>query len=250
MLSKLYLCMQEISLRTDQEIFHAVGWGIFPSRDIPTNFNFGSVFYYLVETMPQLEPTDPNITECDDANPSTSDKENSVQITISDPFEDAECKEIRCSKKLRRGLQYVKSGFVRNVHDVLTDRVHLYKGQVRASMNAQAYLVKVAVSQVSGSIMKCVCDDKCPVRALGRCSHISAVLLYVLMHKNLNGPEGKQSVFIANIFFSTTFVSSFLYNLNYYFNTIYPTKVYSGIFIWVSLGRGILFVSATPIFLT
>lgn len=122
---------------------------------------------------------------------SSGEKEEEDIVTISDPFLDAECKEIKFCKKLRRGLQYLKSGYVRNVQDSLPDRAHLYRASVRASMVDKAYTVKVALSQVSGSVIKCCCDVSCPQKSLGRCSHISALLLFILLHKNLEGPEGK-----------------------------------------------------------
>lgn len=136
--------------------------------------------------MPQMENTEEGSN-----GESSGDEEVEEEIQISDPFEDAESKAIKISKKLRRGLVYVKSKYVRNVQDALTDNIHLYKGLVRASMNKKAYGVKVALSQISGSVLKCSCDITCPQKGLGRCSHVAALLLHILLHKNLNGPAGK-----------------------------------------------------------
>ena len=150
--------------------------------------------------MPQLE----DFVQLSDDDVSSGDEEDVEVIEVSDPFDQAECKEIRMSKKLRRGLQYVKSGYVGHVHDSLPDRIHAYKALVRASMNAVAYEVQVAISQVSGNIVRCKCDSVCPQNALGRCSHISALLLFILLHKNLNGPEGKCTILI--LFFAVPYL--------------------------------------------
>lgn len=135
--------------------------------------------------MPVMEGT----VFSDDA--SSGDEEEEETVKISDPFLDAECQAIKLSKKLRRGLQYVKSNYVQKVQDTLPDRVHVYQGSVKASMREKIYNVKVALSQVSGSVIRCTCDIICPQKSLGRCSHISALLLYILLFKNLNGPQGK-----------------------------------------------------------
>lgn len=140
--------------------------------------------------MPDME----DIVQLSDDDFSSGDEEVEEVIAIGDPFEDGEYNEIRFSKKLRRGLQYVKSGFVTHMEDTLPDRIHVYKCVVRASMKEKAYSVKAAMSQVSGSIVRCSCA--CPQSALGRCSHISALLLSILLHKNLNGPAGKLFIFI------------------------------------------------------
>lgn len=160
---------------------------------MPSMFNFGSVYYFLVETMPQME----DITSISDGD-SSEDEEQEI-ISIEDPFEESEGKVIKSSKKLRRGLQYVKSGYVRNVKDCLPDKVHFYKSQVRASMRERAYIVKAGISQISGTIFNCACDDACPQSTLQRCSHISALLLFLLLHKNLNGPLGKSATFRKEI---------------------------------------------------
>ena len=120
-----------------------------------------------------------------------SGEEEDVVTTISDPFESEDWHAIRKSKKLRRGMEYVKSGYVVAVEYCFPDRFHVYKGHVRASMDKEAYWVKVALSPISGGVIKCVCGDKCAESALGRCSHVSALLLYILIHKQINGCGGK-----------------------------------------------------------
>lgn len=160
------------------------GWDKFPSKDIPRNFNFGSVYYYLVESAPIYAGEDQSESE------SSGDEEEIEVIKIRDPFEDHENDNMLRSKKLRRGLMYYKSNFIRDCKDTLEGQVHHFKGHVRASMNMDAYWVHVAVSQVSGSIIFCRCDKNCSL-TLGRCSHVGAMLLYILGHTRLNGYDGK-----------------------------------------------------------
>lgn len=160
------------------------GWDTFPSRDLPKNYNFGSVYYYLVETMPQYE-------EEDGEEESSGDEDVVTTIEIQDPFDNDENDLMLRSKKIRRGLTYYKSNFIRSVKDTIVDRVHYIKGHVRASMNKTAYWVKIALSQISGSVAYCECDKECAGGALGRCSHVGALLLYILGHMKLNGYSGK-----------------------------------------------------------
>lgn len=129
----------------------------------------------------------------EDACDSSGDEEEPQITVVSDPFESYENEEIRNSKKMRRGLLYVKSKYVGDMKDCLKDRVHYFQGKVRASMNLEAYTVYVAISQTSGMVLSCKCVS-CPVRALCRCSHISAVLLQILLHVKLNGPGGEYMV--------------------------------------------------------
>ena len=169
----------------DAAFFPHHGWELFPSRDIPNNFTFGSIFHYLVETMPQYVGED-----CSEASDSGSSEEEVEEVVqIGDPFESYEGKEILGNKKLRRGLQYLKSDFVLEVQDCYPHRYHFYRARVRASMKKKFHWVHVALSQISGSVIKCTC--LCAQRALGRCSHVSAVLLFILRHARLNGLSGK-----------------------------------------------------------
>lgn len=170
------------------DYFPKHGYDVFPSRDIPINFNFGSVFHYMIETMPNYKSSTDLDSDSSDSSDSSDEEEEQV-IKIRDPFLDGESQEIRRSKKLRRGLLFVKSKFVTGVQDCLQGQLHYYKGHIRASMEKTAYWVHVALSHVSGSVIKCTCD--CVQRALGRCSHVCALLLQILLHVRLNGYGGE-----------------------------------------------------------
>lgn len=121
-----------------------------------------------------------------------SDEEEDVTLVevVMDPFADrAVSEEVLKYKKIRRGLMYVKSGFVIGMKDCHPDLYLLYKAHVRASMDQKAYWVHVALSQMSGRVVKCTCE--CCQRSLGRCSHIAGVLLSILAHVRVNGYGGK-----------------------------------------------------------
>ncbi|KAK3931102.1 Alkaline nuclease, partial [Frankliniella fusca] len=164
--------------------FPSRNWDTFPSRDIPLSFNFGQIYNYLVETMPEYH-------ELGDLSAiSDSSGEDDVVESIADPLDDIESECRQRNKKVRRGLQYVKSGNIRKVEDCREGKYYFIKAQVRASMELKAYNVMVAISQISGSVWKCICDDACPQSTLGRCSHVSALLLYLWSHIRLNGHAG------------------------------------------------------------
>lgn len=115
-----------------------------------------------------------------------------VNVNISDPFDSTETDEMLRSKKLRRGLMYLKSNHIRSCKDTVEERLHFFKAHIRASMDKDAYWVHVAMSQVSGRVIYCTCQ--CVQRALGRCSHVGALLLFILRHIRINGFQGMVNV--------------------------------------------------------
>ncbi|KAK3917994.1 Serine carboxypeptidase 1 [Frankliniella fusca] len=142
------------SLLQNSALFPETGWDPFPSRDIPQSYNFGSVYYYLVESMPQYQ--DPSMINSGEESVSEEEDEENVEvIELGDIFEDLDNKAVMSSKKIRRGLQFLKSGYVRGMKDCLPDRFHFFKGHIRASMEKKAYWVKAAISQISGNILRC-----------------------------------------------------------------------------------------------
>jgi hypothetical protein len=136
----------------------------------------------------------------DSESESSGDEADTSTVEVQDPFLSSERDAMLRSKKLRRGLQYVKSGYVRGVQDCQPNQYNLYKGHVKASMDSRAYWVHIAISPISGSIFKCTCDNTCPQKALGRCSHISALLLFLLAHIKVNGYGGKCACFLFQLF--------------------------------------------------
>lgn len=152
---------------------------------------------------------------------SSGDDEVVETICLQDPFDVEESKCIQNNKKVRRGLQYLKSGYIRKVQDCREERYYFAKAQVRASMDCKAYNVMVAISIMSGSVWKAVCDDACPQSALGRCSHVSALLLFLWSHIRLNGYGGMSFV-----------ISLILKNVKSYYNVLKCKIIY--IFFYMS----------------
>lgn len=166
----------ECTQLTQQELqFPSRGWQTFPSVSIPSMFNYGHIYFYLVESMPTL------IEELD------SDCEEPRGL-CADPF-DEENQSINEVQVLRKGLRYFKSNFVRSVQDICEGRCYFVKAQVRASMLMVAHNTSVAISLRSGTVHKCKCT--CVAQSLGRCSHVCAVLLFIWSHIRLNGYGGK-----------------------------------------------------------
>ncbi|KAK3918027.1 Ubiquitin carboxyl-terminal hydrolase 36 [Frankliniella fusca] len=154
-------------------------WSPFPSISIPPHFNFGHIYFYLIETCPTL-PND------DDSEVSEADEQE-----VLDPLDD-EYQTINGVKVLRKGLNFLKSKYVRAVENCSHGRCYFVKASVRASMEKRAYEVTIAISHRSGSIHACTCE--CIQQSLGRCVHVSSVLLYLWSHVRLNGNGGKSIV--------------------------------------------------------
>lgn len=128
-----------------------------------------------------LQPDDSSSDDSADETPIVK------EVLAKDPFEDPKCKALLHAKLLRRGLQYVKSGWVKGLVDCADDRYHYVKAHVRASMDPEAYWVYVTLSKITGAVCQATCGYPCPASADGRCSHVSAALLQILAHVRLNG---------------------------------------------------------------
>ncbi len=134
------------------------GWIAFKPESLPQLFNFGHVYHWLVESIPNVA-ADSDTSHCND------DPCDSSYTTL---------------KQLTRGRQYVTSGFI---HDILSqssnDLVH-FKTKVDASMKKDLYNVTVSMSKISGAIKDASCH--CKASSLCRCSHIAALLLKLTDH--------------------------------------------------------------------
>lgn len=141
------------------------------------------MFHYLIESRATLQ--------CDESSYEDSEDEEITDVYINDPFDNHKCKQFMRSKVLRRGLQYVKSGWIKGLQDCDSDRYYYVKAHVRASMDAHAYWVYITISKITGGVCQATCGYPCPATANGRCSHVSASLLQILAHVHLNGYQCK-----------------------------------------------------------
>ena len=139
-------------------------WKTFPSRDIPNNFNYGTIYYYLLESI------------------QFKDHDGGDQ---SDESSDANLSHMT-SKPLRKGQQYVDSNNVVNVKDNTAKNSYYLKAGVLPSMQAtEPYRVHVTISNNSGQVLDGSCE--CKASALGRCSHVGALLLFLWKHVKTYG---------------------------------------------------------------
>lgn len=122
------------------------GWKKFPSVSIPKHFNHGYIYYYLVESV-----------ECD-SNSSDDDCEDDVHT----------------SKPFTKGMNFFRSGHVKNIHDVSCKGHYFVKASVLASYSQHSYNCIVTLSESSGSIIEGTCT--CSASGMGRCSHVAALL--------------------------------------------------------------------------
>ena len=89
-------------------------------------------------------------------------------------------------KPLCNGRKYVYSGFVNELTDTKTDNYYYVKAHVWPSMNTDfPHKFLIVLSVKSGAVVHASCDP-CKASALGRCSHVVAVLLSLVdrVHKH------------------------------------------------------------------
>ena len=106
------------------------GWRKFPSRNLPRNFNYGHVYYHLIESVSGVYV----------------DVSDSVTKESDDECEYSESQGTVTSKPFKKGVYLLKSGFVHDSH-------------VHHSMKAQLPLnVEVYISNISGYVKSGKCD--------------------------------------------------------------------------------------------
>ena len=142
----------------DQTCFHVSvpqnGWQVFPSRNMPSMFNYGHVYFYLVESVVNMNlPSD-----------ARTDGEDFVDCT---------------AKPLKKGRTLLNNGFVENVQDNTTNSGdYVLRGHVHHSMkNLLPLSVTMVISGCSGNIKKALCT--CKASSFDRCAHLSALLVYL-----------------------------------------------------------------------
>ena len=134
------------------------GCRLFPSKNLPANFNYGHVYFYLVECAAKAS----NTADCSD-----SDEDNLYN----------NCDTVT-AKPLKKGRDLLRSGFAENVQDNFDEiKYEFYvHAHVQHSMKNMLPLnVNVVISDISGYVKVAMCD--CKVSALGRCAHVAALLL-------------------------------------------------------------------------
>ena len=140
------------------------GWRTFQSQDIPVLFNCGHIYHYALESIKTV------VTES--GHQDDEDEEGLGHTT---------------AKPLKNSRKYVDSGFVHDMMDTKTEE-HFLKAHVWPSMrNELPHNVLTILSVSSGAVIHASCDP-CKVSALGRCSHVVAVLFSLLDHVNEQGP--------------------------------------------------------------
>lgn len=83
-------------------------------------------------------------------------------------------------KPFKNGQRYLDSGFVYDVSDNKTVKNYFIRAHVWSSMKNQLpHNLLVILSVHSGAVIYALCES-CKADALGRCSHIVAVLLKLL----------------------------------------------------------------------
>ena len=129
-------------------------WKTFPSQQIPKYFNYGQIHEYLMSSC-----------VFEDDNKENDNESNKIDYSTS--------------KSLKRAQQYFDSGHVIDMEDSVsvTSNIYCFKSLVQTSFKSVKYPVQVIMHRNSGKIILGTCE--CKASALGRCSHVAA-LLYAL----------------------------------------------------------------------
>ena len=118
------------------------GWRLFPLKNLPANFNYGHVYFYLVESAAKAS----NIAESSD-----SDEDN-----LYDNCDTVTAKPLK-------GRNLLNSAFVENVQDNFNEIKHEFyvRAHVQHSMKNMLPLnVNIVVSDISGYVKVAMCDCK------------------------------------------------------------------------------------------
>jgi len=90
-------------------------------------------------------------------------------------------------KPMKNGRKYVDSGFVHDVMDTQNADHYFVRAHVWPSMRTELpHNVVVIISVNSGAVLHASCEP-CRASSLGRCSHVVAVLFYVLDYVQKHG---------------------------------------------------------------
>lgn len=96
----------------------------------------------------------------------------------------------RGAEKISRAAKKIfNSKFVKRVMDSELRGNYFVKAFVRATMRKQEYFTYVVISTNSGSVVDAKCE--CDAQALKRCSHVAALLFYIVDHANKHGYIGE-----------------------------------------------------------
>ena len=140
------------------------GWCSFQSQDIPSLFNCGHIYHYALESIRTIV----------------------VHHNQNDEEDDQGLGHMT-DKPLKNGRKYVDSGFVHDLMDAKTNEFYFLRAHVWPSMKSDLpHNVLIVLSVASGAVMHASCEP-CKVSALGRCSHVVAVLFTLLDHVEKNG---------------------------------------------------------------
>lgn len=177
---KYFMFLQMLGVR--RNTYPVTGWGTFPSVDLPPMFNWGHVYFYLVESAPEYNPDpDPDLElqECNEAMKIAATKGGVTGVS-------------------RKGLALLRSHKILNVKDQRREGLYYVMAEVQRSMKIDCCYPAAIFSVASGSVRECSCD--CKQQAMGRCSHVTAMLLGMVQHIESNGHSGLHIMIFTIIF--------------------------------------------------
>ena len=138
---------------TDVPLLTYCGWKIFPGYpdDVPKHFNRGHIHHHIVESVQFINEED-------------------VKDDSDDDIDD-----LHTAKPLKRGETFLKSKNILKVEDCAKSGHYFLKAKIMASYSTTDYYVTITLSQASGFVRDASCT--CKASAMGRCSHVTAILL-------------------------------------------------------------------------
>lgn len=147
-----------------------VGWKNFPSKNIPSTFNYGNIYHYIVESVQNM----PSVQDVEDCDTNCDDNRDRV--------------DLHTAKPLRKGKTFFTSGHVQNMKDNENTDFYFVKCTVQASLAPSTYYnVSCTMSKSSGYIADASCT--CKASRMGRCNHVSGLLYAVLDYTEKFGTD-------------------------------------------------------------
>eukprot|EP00112_Aurelia_sp_Birch-Aquarium-sp1_P016363 Seg3703.1 transcript_id=Seg3703.1/GoldUCD/mRNA.D3Y31 product="hypothetical protein" protein_id=Seg3703.1/GoldUCD/D3Y31 len=104
------------------------GWGTFPTTDIPMMFNYGHVYQYLIESVAKFGQT--GLLSQHASSDSEDDRD----------FPNDSSGYTSTARPLRKGMNLMKSGFVKDMLDHTDDNYYFCKGHVHHSIKMSYHL--------------------------------------------------------------------------------------------------------------
>lgn len=167
-------------------------WHPFPSVHIPDNYSSAKVTEYLANIPLFRFSHTEGVIAVEEVG---SDDDEVFDFT--QPTQEGR-KAMFVASTLKRADLFIRSKKIREMLDCVRDKHYYVKAEVRASFRDLTYNLSTMIARASGNV--CLAECSCKALALGRCCHITAILLLIGRHVQRHGHEGEIFSFTLHVF--------------------------------------------------